>query len=146
MPAPTVATSKPMILLVDPNPDTSALIRNAFEESGRASVDWIDCTADVAARVAAKSPGLIVLEILQSNACGIELLRQLRSSPHTQHIPVVCLTMATDVELLQAAHQAGATMVIRKPLGNTELAEIVRHLELSFLVLNEPPLLRGAFQ
>ncbi len=81
----------------------------------------------------AELPDIIIMDWEMPEMNGIETIRNLKSNPETEHIPVI---MSTGIRLLpndlKIAFEAGASDFIRKPLEKTEfIARINSHLKLA---------------
>jgi two-component system response regulator len=69
---------------------------------------------------------------------GLEVLRQVRSSPATRYIPVVVLTTSSEQKDKIQSYSLGANSYIRKPVDFEQFIEATRQLGLYWLMLNEP--------
>jgi len=115
------------ILLVEDAPDDIELSRRVFEkcgmlddvdvvEDGQAALDYVLGRGDYAARGFAENLKLILLDLKIPIIPGAEVVRQLKSNPQTQHLPIVALTV-TGVQ--REALEKGPYPVdgyLRKPL------------------------------
>ena len=73
-----------------------------------------------------KLPELVLLDIMLPDEDGISILKQLRSTPATAHLPVIMLT-ARDTEYDRVEGlDAGADDYISKPFGMMELIARIR--------------------
>lgn len=79
-------------------------------------------------------PDLIITDIHLPDINGYEVIRGLKQSPETFHIPVLALTADTLQQTKMACIEAGADGYITKPITNTQL---VRTLE-DFLAVATP--------
>lgn len=57
---------------------------------------------------------------------GLELLREIRSSPEFGKVPVVMVTTEAEIEQMTAALEAGATEYVMKPFTKEILADKLR--------------------
>ncbi|MDO9485287.1 MAG: response regulator [Actinomycetota bacterium] len=71
-------------------------------------------------------PDLIVLDMMMPGMDGMETLRQLRSNPATDHIPVIFMTARAQVHEITSYIEAGALAVITKPFDPMSLHEQVK--------------------
>lgn len=78
------------------------------------------------ARVAARRPDLILLDLMMPGMDGMEVCRRLKADPQTADIPVVFLTAANEAELAADAIGMGAVDYITKPFNTAELLARVR--------------------
>jgi len=84
-----------------------------------------------ALRIAIKTiPDLIITDwAMPPGDSGIELIKQLKANPTTQHIPVImCTGIMTTSENLKTALDSGAVDFIRKPIDEVELLARIRSM------------------
>lgn len=71
-------------------------------------------------------PDLVLTDIHMPFIDGITLLRELRQSPETSHIPVIMLTASEDRATRQRATAEGACGYITKPFSRETLLNTIR--------------------
>ncbi len=71
-------------------------------------------------------PTVIVTDLMMPELDGLELTRELRADPVTQHIPIVMLTARGDLEDRVAGHDVGVSAYLAKPFSARELVAVVR--------------------
>jgi CheY-like chemotaxis protein len=91
--------------------------------------------AAASAAIALRRPHLVVVSIDLPDRPGEELVRELRETPRTSHIPVIVLTRGSPPEHARAV-RAGACDVLTRPLAHATLADSARR----FLSAPLPPL------
>ncbi len=64
------------------------------------------------AQAATDKPLLAVFELANSHVDVCDLIAQVRQHPDTQHLPVLAYTESKDKVLHEAAHAAGATLIV----------------------------------
>jgi putative two-component system response regulator len=111
MPAAVRAT----LLVVDDSPDNLSVLTELLRPDYQVLAAT---TGEFALRVAGTlpAPDLILLDVMMPGMDGYEVLRQLRSNPLTQSIPVIFLTALTDAADLERGLKLGAADYITKPL------------------------------
>jgi CheY-like chemotaxis protein len=67
------------------------------------------------------SPDLIVLDINMPAGNGLEILRRLRGSKKTQHIPVIVITGDGSAATEAEARKLGAAEFLRKPIEQDQV-------------------------
>jgi CheY-like chemotaxis protein len=138
------------ILLVEDNPDDVELTRIAFEEAGsphRLSVvtdgaealDFLMARGRHAAREGAAPPDLVLLDLNLPKLDGREVLHAIRRHPGTRSLPVVMLTTSAEPGDVDALYALGANSCIQKPVDFERFVEVVRHVGLYWLALNQSP-------
>ena len=119
---------KQKVLIVDDEPDIVDVWRRSLLMEGFdviAAYDGISAI-DIADQ---DSPDLVLLDIMMPMMSGYEVCAQLKTNPHTEHIPVICVTSAQGPEVRTQVQQAGAQALLVKPFTTEELvAQINRYL------------------
>jgi two-component system, response regulator len=70
-------------------------------------------------------PSLVLLDLHMPRLDGLEVLRQLRSQPATQTLPVVMWTTSVEADDIRAAYAAGANSYIEKPPDYDRLCAVL---------------------
>jgi CheY-like chemotaxis protein len=74
------------------------------------------------------SPDLIVLDLELPGTSGIEVARELRRDPRTQHIPLIAATGLSQDRLLRLARQVGFDTVVVKPCDPDQMLDEIERL------------------
>ncbi|MDA0989517.1 MAG: response regulator [Verrucomicrobia bacterium] len=112
------------ILLVDDEPDFSAMIQMRLEASGYAVVTAIN-GADGIALAERERPDLIMLDVMMPGMDGFETLRRFRKINATQSTPVIMLTARGESRSIFKAQNLGVTDYLIKPCDSKELLQLV---------------------
>lgn len=107
--------SKPLVLVVDDQPENLTVLGELLEEYYRVRVAD---SGERALRIAASTPApdLILLDVMMPGMDGYSVLKQLKSSLATRDIPVIFVTAKdTDVDEEQGL-ELGAVDYIHKPI------------------------------
>ena len=118
------------VLVVDDQPAnlrtlTVLLSRVGYEVATVANGD------DALAQAQARTPDLILLDMMMPGRDGFAVLAEIRQRPALQDVPVVFLTAAQDRELLLRAFDGGAVDYVTKPFIPEELlARVHAHVGL----------------
>ena len=113
------------ILVVDDDPNLRALLRTSFEVAD-IEVEEADSAESAAAKIAARHPDVMVLDVGMPRMDGITFCRGLKSDPFTRDIPIVLLTGDASTE--SSGRQAGADAFLRKPFSPLALLTIAERL------------------
>jgi len=113
------------ILIVEDEEDVMELIRYNLAKEG------YDCDAAYNGQEAletAKSmlPDLVLLDLMLPEIDGLEVCRQLKSSPQTEDIPIVMVTAKSDETDIVTGLELGADDYITKPFSPKVLVARVR--------------------
>jgi two-component system response regulator len=84
-------------------------------------------------------PKLILLDLKLPKIDGLEVLRQIKSNPTTQVIPVVVLTSSKQDEDLVRSYRLGVNSYLQKPVNFEQFRKMIKDLGLYWLVVNQLP-------
>ena len=138
------------ILLVEDNPSDIDLTIRAFErehitnelivaDDGQQALDYLFGKGKYSGRDVLQMPTLILLDLKLPGLDGLGVLRCIRENRQTRRLPVVILTSSKEEQDLAASYDLGVNSYIRKPVDFMQFAEVIKHLGLYWLVMNEPP-------
>jgi DNA-binding response OmpR family regulator len=113
------------ILLAEDEPQTAQLIEFKLKQAGFVVVHATDGEKALAL-VAPTRPALILLDGLMPVMDGFEVLRRLKESPRTSHIPVIMLTARARDKDVVTGLELGAADYMVKPFSPSELVARVR--------------------
>lgn len=85
----------------------------------------------------AKSPDLILLDIMMPDMNGFDVCKHLKNNPKTSHIPVVMVTALTDTSDRVNGLQVGADDFLSKPVDDIALMARVRSLVRLKMIVDE---------
>ena len=119
------ATRRPLILIVEDNAANLLLATSVLE---RAQMDVVSAATVQQARGLMRSapPDLVLMDVMLPDGDGLELTRELKTSPGTSSTPIVALTARAFKADEEAAAAAGCDGFISKPVDTRTLAEQVR--------------------
>jgi two-component system alkaline phosphatase synthesis response regulator PhoP len=113
------------ILVVDDEEDLLELVRYNLSKEGY----QVRCaaTGEAALREARELlPDLVLLDLMLPQVDGLAVCKVLKSSPHTQHIPIVMLTAKTEEADVVSGLELGADDYITKPFSPRVLLARIR--------------------
>ena len=139
------------ILMVEDNANDEMLALHAFKRhnlanklyvvrDGAEALEYIFCTGAYANR-RIENPKLILLDLKLPLVDGIEVLRQIRTDPRTNMIPVVMLTSSSEERDIVESYRLGVNSYIVKPVDFGQFNEVARCLGYYWLLLNRQPTL-----
>jgi len=146
--------AKPLILLVEDNPDDEALTLRALRKSnilnevvvardGVEAFDYLFGTGAYEGRDLSVMPQIVLLDLKLPRMDGLEVLRRMRSDERTRFLPVVVLTTSSEQRDIIDSYSLGANSYIRKPVDFVQFSEAVQQLGLYWLLLNVSPQAEG---
>ena len=89
-------------------------------------------------------PQLVLLDLDLAGLSGLEVLKRLRASPGTRHIPVVVIGSSTDGDEVALSYDMGANSFISKAVETEQFIITIEHIAPYWLELNQPYVLPGA--
>lgn len=138
------------ILLVEDNRDDVLMIQRAFHKAnlamplhvvsdGDAAVLYLSGQGDYSDRDQYPLPVLMLLDLKLPRKSGLEVLEWLRQQPGLKRLVVVVLTSSKENIDINRAYELGANSYLVKPVRFAALLELVKNLNLYWLVLSEKP-------
>ncbi len=117
----TAQTGTRRLLVVDDNDVSRYILRELLHQP------WLEIHeasngAEALAAVREKSPDGIILDLLMPDIGGIEVLRQLRSNPATENLPVLIYTTKTLSDPERVLLESWSAGVVRKEDVSTRLS------------------------
>lgn len=139
-----------VILLVEDSPDDATLIRRAFQktnlmnpvqlvEDGEEAIAYLSGAGSFADRGRFPLPALVLLDIKLPRRSGLEVLEWVRGAPGLKRLPVVMLTSSREQIDVNRAYDLGVNSYLTKPVAFEALVEMVKRVNLYWVLLNEPP-------
>jgi PAS domain S-box-containing protein len=115
---------RPVVLVVDDDPDACTLIRNALERDG-ISVVTASSGEQALALTRSERPAVMVLDVLLGDMTGWDVLAAVRADPEHAELPVIVCTV-TDPE--QRTGLLGVVEHLTKPFDRAHLSRLVQRL------------------
>ena len=113
------------VLVVDDSRTMARLARNLLQLIGFSQVDDVFDGATALVRLREKEYGLVLCDWNMQPMNGHALLKEIRSDPGLQRVPVIMVTAETTRENVMAAKEAGGNGYIVKPFNGATLKEKV---------------------
>jgi CheY-like chemotaxis protein len=144
----TVGTAP--ILLVEDDENDVILLQRAFRTAGMVNplrvvrhgddaVAYLEGTGEFADREAHPFPVFMLLDLKLPRRTGLEVLAWVKERTGVRRLPIVVLTSSKNDEDINRAYELGANSYVVKPVSFETLLELVKSLELYWLILNERP-------
>lgn len=138
------------ILLVEDDPNDVFLIQRAFRganlanpiqvlKDGEEAIAYLDGRERYADRNQHPLPVLMLLDLKLPRKSGLDVIDWVRERPGLKRLPIVVLTSSRDHSDVNRAYDLGANSYLVKPVAFEALLDIVKTLNLYWLILNEPP-------
>ena len=121
----TDAVQKPTILVADDEEDVRELVTYRLTRSGYDVIGAGD-GLEAFELATARTPDLMVLDVMMPKLDGYELTRRVRAEEALRSIPVILLTARSQETDVDRGFQVGADDYLRKPFNPDELVARVR--------------------
>ncbi|SRR5258708_9610338 len=112
------------VLVVDDEIDTLNLLRTILEISGYEAFTTLN-SVDAITLADVERPDLILLDIMMPKLDGFTLCKMMRLHPVTAKLPIVFVTAYSALDIEDRRREAGADMVLPKPIGMDALIEAI---------------------
>jgi CheY-like chemotaxis protein len=139
-----------VILLVEDNQAHAELIVRSFEDhrvvnsiyhvtDGEAALDYLFRRGDYVDPAKSPQPHVILLDLRLPKIDGLEVLKQIKSAPGIDKIPVVILTTSTAERDVARAYEAHANSYLVKPVDFEKFTTLMSELGFYWLGWNHYP-------
>jgi CheY-like chemotaxis protein len=114
------------ILIVDDEADVRDIIQMGLEMATDWRVLSASSGAEALVTAAEQIPDVILLDLMMPEMDGRDTLKQLKTNPHTQNIPVILVT--AKAQTLQQVDTPELAAVLAKPFRPLQLAAEIRKI------------------
>ena len=143
-----------VILLAEDDPNDVLLIQRAFQRThvanplqvvrdGEEALAYLSGQGPFADRERHPLPVLLLMDLKMPRKSGLEVLEWVRQQPGLKRLPITVLTSSNQSPDINRAYELGANSYLVKPAGFDSLLELVKNLDMYWLILNEKPELNG---
>ncbi|MGZ5426636.1 MAG: response regulator transcription factor, partial [Thermoanaerobaculia bacterium] len=115
------------ILIVDDDEDILLIVQTLLTNAGYAPILARNGREGIE-QAAAMQPDVILLDVTMPQMSGWEVCATLKNLPETSSIPIVMLTVKSEIKDLITGMQVGAADYITKPFTKRHLLETVERL------------------
>ena len=111
-------------MIIEDEEDAAELFAEMMRVSGYRVVKTSK-SAPAIEMMTTEKPDVILLDIMMPEISGLDILRQMRSDPLLENIPVVVVTAKGMPADIKNGMEAGASTYLTKPVGVLDLKEAV---------------------
>ncbi|MHB9155339.1 MAG: response regulator [Endomicrobiales bacterium] len=115
----------PMVLILEDERNIADLLRDRLDDEGYL-VRVAHTAADAIVQLRNRNPDVITLDIQLPDSNGLKILKELKSNPETQKIPVVIISSCDEGP---AAIALGAEEFIHKPVNFSKLFKVLNDIK-----------------
>src|SRR2546427_5150862 len=139
-----------VILLAEDDPNDVLLIQRAFQRThvanplqvvrdGEEALAYLSGQGPFSDRERHPLPVLMLMDLKMPRKSGLEVLEWVRQRPGLKRLPIIVLTSSNQSPDINRAYEMGANSYLVKPAGFDKLLELVKNLDMYWLILNEKP-------
>jgi len=143
-------TEHGIILLVEDNPRDVLLMKRAFHkanltislqvvEDGEAAVRYLSGVEPYSDRLRYPLPVLVLLDLKLPRKSGAEVLAWVRKQPELKRLPIVILTSSKEYVDVNNVYDLGGNAYMVKPIAFDNLVDIVKTINMHWIIFNEKP-------
>jgi len=143
-----------VILLAEDDPNDVLSVQRAFQRNyvanpvqvvrdGEEALAYLSGQAPFADRERHPLPVLLLMDLKMPRKSGLEVLAWVRHQPGLKRLPIIVLTSSNQSPDINRAYELGANSYLVKPAGFDSLLDLVKNLDMYWLILNEKPELQG---
>jgi two-component system response regulator len=107
-------------------------------KDGAEALDFLHSRGRFAGRACAR-PRLVLLDLKMPKVDGIEVLREIRTTPALKTLPVVILTSSSEESDVVRSYALGVNSYIVKPVESQRIFDEIACLGYYWLIMNRPP-------
>lgn len=141
--------SQPVLLVEDDENDV-LFVQRAFKHAGilnplqiarhgDEAIEYLDGKGAFVDRERFPLPVFVLLDLKMPRRSGLEVLEWVKDRAGLKRIPIVVLTSSKNDADVNKAYELGVNSYLVKPVSFEGLIELVKSLQLYWLVLNERP-------
>jgi DNA-binding response OmpR family regulator len=123
-----VESNRKHILVVDDDPELLQLVRVLLSRIGFDAVTVTNAAEAAQAMRNPPLPDLLILDLMLPDVSGVEFLKQMRSKPNFDSVPVLVLSALIDPDHIRQALDVGADRYLTKPYIANNLLTVVQEI------------------
>jgi CheY-like chemotaxis protein len=139
-----------VVLLVEDNPAHAELVIRSFEDhrvanhiyqvaDGEAALAYLFRQGDYADPAKSPRPHVILLDLRLPKIDGLEVLKEIKSSPELEKIPVIILTTSAAEQDVARAYEEHVNSYLVKPVDFEKFTSLMEELGFYWLGWNHYP-------
>jgi DNA-binding response OmpR family regulator len=105
---------------------------------GEQALDYLYCRGEYRRR-SSDNPAVMLMDLKLPKVDGLEVLKQIKSDPKPNMIPIGVLTSSKEEKNMVASYRLGVNAYVVKPVDFHEFVNANKELGVFWAVINEPP-------
>lgn len=137
------------ILIVEDNPRDAELTLRALKKNnlanniliaqdGAEALDFFFSRGKFSKRIKTNNPRVVLLDLKLPKVSGLEVLKIVKETKETAHIPIVIVTSSNQEPDIAEAYALGVNSYVVKPVDFDQFVNAMSSLGLYWLLVNEP--------
>lgn len=119
---------KPRILVVDDDPGLMKLVVTLLERANMTPISAVNASQAAQILKTPPLPDMVVLDLMLPEISGIDFLKQVRSKPVFEDLPVIILSALADPQQIRDGLDAGADRYLTKPYLANNLVKTINEV------------------
>ena len=116
------------VLVVDDEPDLCEMVQNSLQKREDFQVIVTSRPQDVELICQQEKPDVILLDIIMPKKDGFQVLKELKSFPETERIPVIIMTMlGSDDDVKKGLKLGAADYIVKSQHAVAEMVEKIKN-------------------
>jgi putative two-component system response regulator len=124
---PSATTLPGKIMIIDDEIANVLVVKKLLERAGYRAFETTTDSSVALSLIHGTRPDVVLLDINMPEVSGVDVLREIRASKQSRHLPVLILTANCDADVKWMCLELGATDFLVKPVEPMELVPRVRN-------------------
>lgn len=118
------------IIIADDSGTARMFIRRCLEIMGCEGAEFVEAENGLEAidRLKEAPTDLLFSDLYMPEMDGVEMLKQIKSSPRLQEIPVLMVTSAANPKKIEELKEIGAFAILSKPVSPADISKVLEPL------------------
>ncbi len=108
-------------------------------KDGVEALEYLKGEGEYEGRNVESKPKVIFMDLKMPRMDGIEVVREMRSTPNLKEVPVVMMTSSQEEKDRLEAYGSGINSYVVKPMDFNDFSKAISEVGYYWLVLNKPP-------
>lgn len=119
-------SEEPQVMIIDDVPATRTLVRDMLREMGYQTISEAGSAKEALEQLKKKRARLIICDYMMEGGSGLDFVRELRTHPYLEGVPVILVSSCSDVPVIEDALYLGVDDYLVKPISFKLFSQRVR--------------------